>query len=118
MALNEHKKAALIDLLLHEATPAEIKEVSEDLDELADQICQEKNLHKFIDDMCGKREHRYCMICHTPQYPNADRSHTVSAREGKANEPAGSKPAVPGESPGSRSIFYRLYAWVSGWNLG
>lgn len=113
--LNEHKKKALIDLLLHDASPQEIKDLSSDLEDLADEMCKEKNLHQFTDDQCGKPEHRFCMVCYEPQYPKADRSH---AREGKANEPVASKATLPGESPGSRSIFGRFYAWVSGWNLG
>lgn len=114
MALNDHKKKALINLLLHDTTAADLKELSEDLAELSDLACAREG-HAFGDDQCGRPEHRYCYTCGAAEYRGAPQGH---AREGKVNEPADSKSAVPGESPGSRSIFTRLWAWMARRDFG
>lgn len=114
--LNEHRKKAVIDLLLADATPQDLKSLSEDLDEWADKMCEEKNLHQFIDDHCGKKEHRFCSVCYTRQYPETPQND--HAGQGKANEPVGRNPTLPSASLGPRSIFGRFSTWVRSWDLG
>src|SRR6478735_1281043 len=96
---SQQRIEAIIELA-DKLTAKELRTVTENLDDLADEKAKaecERDGHQIDNDHCGKPEHRFCRHCY-------QRETTIeNSRQAKANEATDSKSVLLGESPGSGS---------------